>query len=202
MGKFVQWLLSKPFQKTETNSKTSSSASIEKEGTYYSRYDFDCEVSRFFVMANDALFNLYGCTHLEHINKYVSELKTAKDELIRLSLDKRFPVSLGNAIKEHKKFGWELSQDAKHLTLNPKSIDVSAIEKERVYDIVANYRPYWESVVGALSRKSAIVKRRQYLVESLNAMIPLLVAYPDLAQELRLYLDFNKERLGEISKNE
>lgn len=88
---------------------------------------------------------------------------------------------------------------------DPSGFDFEAFKLEALRDFFSNYRPKWESAISDLVRKSAIVKRRRYLVEKIGE----LLAFVDenriegCREELEEYRQLNLDELQklDISKN-
>lgn len=134
-------------------------------------------------------------TQLDEINKLIAELKEIYDPDIHSKMVKK-------AVKEYVESGNDKPErDIVLLLEQPFNFDTEKVRYAKYTDIVNNFAPYWDEVVGKLKQKAAISKRRQYLIEQSTEMIAECdkYGYDDLIDILNIYRKKQEELLNTMS---
>ena len=80
-------------------------------------------------------------------------------------------------------------------------IDLISIQNTLLDRYFSQIKNYWETVIGSLKRKNAIINRRQYLIDKMSEFKIILSSkgiheYDSLLDD---YIDFNKKELQKIT---
>lgn len=80
-------------------------------------------------------------------------------------------------------------------------IDLISIQNTLLDRYFSQIKNYWETVIGSLKRKNAIINRRQYLIDNMSEFKIILSSkgiheYDSLLDD---YIDFNKNELQKIT---
>ena len=123
-----------------------------------------------------------------------------RDELIELCKDKeRYSQLVHHTLQTLSEEGYEADELQKNFATDPEKADIASMAGFYTKETMMNYRPYWEDAISKLKQKAAIRKRRQYLIEHIDEMIPVAVAYgfADVVEELTDYRNENEAKIAE-----
>jgi hypothetical protein len=137
------------------------------------------------------------CNSDHTLLKKAENLRNIIEELKGLSGQSNYSAILKKGINEFET-NWRTTitpQEFEHLE-HPDKMDIDEMIREKYCSLASNYRRYWESAIAQLVRKSAILKRRQYLIEDIDRFIDgLPIKYPEVVSELEKYKAFNLKQI-------
>lgn len=130
----------------------------------------------------------------------IQPLQNVRDELIELCKDKeRYSELVHHTLQTLSEEGYEADELQKNFATDPGKADIASMAGLYTKETMMNYRPYWEDTISKLKQKAAIRKRRQYLIEHIDEMIPVAVAYgfADVVEELTDYRNENEAKIAD-----
>ncbi len=114
---------------------------------------------------------VYDCDYIPKIDLIIEKLSRSIEDIKSIYNVKSHKVNVKKAIKEYKlNKGEKPNPTQKDAALYPFTIDIEKIRRERYERIVENYEPYWNKVLGSLKQKKAIINRKKYLIEQIDAI--------------------------------
>lgn len=126
------------------------------------------------------------------------QLEQVMSELCELSTDGNdYPSIVAEAEKLLADEGYELTDEQRSFVAHPKDADIPHFKTECVRSCMMDFRPYWEDAIAKLKQNAAKKKRRQYLIEQIDSMIPVAESFAlnDVVAELSDYRQFNVNEL-------
>lgn len=140
------------------------------------------------------------CSSYHPMQENAENLRNIVEELRNLARQPYYPAILKKGVLEFEK-NWEtkIAADELERIEHPDAINVENLIYEKYHTLAQDYRNYWEDAIAQLVRKSAIQKRRKYLVEDIDRFINALpVNYPEILDELEKYKAFNLVKIENL----
>jgi len=156
--------------------------------------------------SNTLTVRVTACAYLDFIqsdyyynlHKLYNNLIDLQNELIILSKSKRYPLYVKKAKKGMKIDGYLMSSKLSSFLSNP-NVSMTPILKRKQEEILSNYKIYWENAISGLRQDAAIIKRRKYLIDDIDKLLPIISKNnPEFIDEFINYRTYNIEQ---ITKN-
>lgn len=108
-----------------------------------------------------------------------------------------YPALVAEAEKLLAEEGYELTDEQRAFVAQPDEADIPQFKAECVRSCMMDFRPYWEDAISNLKQNAAKMKRRRYLIEQIDSMIPVAESFVlnDVVAELSDYRQFNENEL-------
>ena len=132
-------------------------------------------------------------------DKDCEDLLEAADKIKEMASDADYSKVVEAAKKEYEKVRCcKPNAEQLRFVSNPDEFDVHRMICRRWSEYAHAYKNYWEEQIASLKRKSAVEKRRNYLVDTIHGrLIPKLrsLGLNDEAVELEQYAKYNEDCL-------
>lgn len=148
-----------------------------------------------------ALSVLENCMECDMPSEHnFSELKKSKAELLAFIKDERFDEYISKAETEFVENGHNLTTELKNFVRNPNSINPEELYTAKWEAYMLDFPIYWEQRISLLKSKSAIKKRREYLLEKTAELLEKAHALhlENSYKVLSEYISFNEKELSGI----
>ena len=144
--------------------------------------------------------DFFLCEHPPKIVKTITEYQSGNPTIFNHIHNNQYSNIAAKELIDYKKIQQKDTPVAiQTYILSPNIQTFNTIITETIFRFSYNYEKYWESVISELSRRHAIINRRQYLVENIDTILPLIQdkIFTDARLSLEQYRNFN---LSEINK--
>jgi len=144
---------------------------------------------------------LHEANHASNIEKYLIDVSDSINELKSRCKMTNYDQLVKAVIKQYKKDikPDKVSDYQIRFIESPLSFDILNFRREKYVEFISYFITYWDVQISYLKMKSAIIKRRNYLIEQCDLMINILKSYSynDLIIKLEDFKIYQKSKLEE-----